>query len=72
MDFDERFKMNERKGEFLVGLALALRASSLLFGKIAMRSMGPFLTIGLRFTIAFVIIAFLFRKSLGKADIKTL
>ena len=72
MDFDERFKMNERKGEFLVGLALALRASSLLFGKIAMRSMGPFLTIGLRFTIAFVIIAFLFRKSLGKADLKTL
>ena len=48
MNFDERFKMNERKGEFLVGLALALRASSLLFGKIAMRSMGPFLTIGLR------------------------
>ena len=72
MDFDKRFKMNERKGEFLVGLALALRASSLLFGKIAMRSMGPFLTIGLRFTIAFVIIALIFRKSLGKADIKTL
>ena len=64
--------MNERKGEFLVGLALALRASSLLFGKIAMRSMGPFLTIGLRFTIAFVIIALIFRKSLGKADLKTL
>ncbi len=72
MDFDKRFKMNERKGEFLVGLALALRASSLLFGKIAMRSMGPFLTIGLRFTIAFVIIALIFRKSLGKADLKTL
>ena len=64
--------MNERKGEFLVGLALALRASSLLFGKIAMRTMGPFLTIGLRFTIAFVLIALLFRKSLNKADLKTL
>ena len=72
MDFDERFKMNERKGEFLVGLALALRASSLLFGKIAMRTMGPFLTIGLRFTIAFVLIAILFRKNLTKVDAKTL
>ena len=64
--------MNERKGEFLVGLALALRASSLLFGKIAMRTMGPFLTIGLRFTIAFVLIAILFRKNLTKVDAKTL
>ena len=49
-----------------------LRASSLLFGKIAMRTMGPFLTIGLRFTIAFILIALLFRKSLKKADLKTL
>ena len=65
-------EMNERKGEFLVGLALALRASSLLFGKIAMRSMGPFLTIALRFTIAFVIIAILFRKSITKVDAKTM
>ena len=64
--------MNERQGEFLVGLALALRASSLLFGKIAMRTMGPFLTIGLRFTIAFVLIAILFRKNLTKVDAKTL
>ena len=64
--------MNERKGEVLVAAALALRASSLLFGKIAMRTMGPFLTIGLRFTIAFVLIALLFRKKLGKADPRTL
>ncbi|MBQ6456110.1 MAG: EamA family transporter [Mogibacterium sp.] len=64
--------MNERKGEFLVGLALALRASSLLFGKIAMRTMGPFLTIGLRFTIAFILIAVLFRRNLTKVDAKTL
>lgn len=72
MDFDERFKMNERKGEFLVGLALALRASSLLFGKIAMRTMGPYLTIAIRFTIAFILIAFLFRKSITKVNLKTL
>lgn len=65
-------KMDEKKGEVLVALALALRASSLLFGKIAMRTMGPFLTIGFRFTIAFVIIAVLFRKHLTKVDAKTL
>ena len=65
-------KMDERKGEILVAIALALRSSSLLFGKIAMRTMGPFLTIGCRFTIAFVIIAILFRKHLTKVDAKTM
>ena len=35
--------MNERMGEILVGTALALRGSSLLFSSIAMRTMGPFL-----------------------------
>ena len=67
-----KFEMNERRGEILVALALALRASSLLFGKIAMQSMGPYLTIALRFTIAFVLIAILFRRSLRKVDAKTL
>jgi drug/metabolite transporter (DMT)-like permease len=72
MELEKRLKMNERKGEILVGLALALRASSLLFGKIAMRTMGPYLTIAIRFTIAFVLIAFLFRKSIRKVNLKTL
>ena len=56
----------------MVGLALALRATSLLFGKIAMRTMGPFLTIAIRFTIAFIIIAFMFRKSITKVDARTI
>ncbi|MBQ6389032.1 MAG: EamA family transporter [Mogibacterium sp.] len=64
--------MNERRGEIIVGLALALRASSLLFSTIAMRTMGPFLTIGIRFTIAFIVIAALFHKNLNKVDVKTL
>ena len=72
MNLEEKLNMNERKGEFLVGLALALRASSLLFGKIAMRTMGPYLTIAMRFTIAFVLVAILFRKSIRKVDVKTL
>lgn len=72
MDLEKKLNMNERKGEILVAVALALRASSLLFGKIAMRTMGPYLTIAIRFTIAFVLIALLFRKSLKKVDLKTL
>ncbi len=72
MDWEKRLNMNERKGEILVAIALALRSSSLLFGKIAMRTMGPYLTIAIRFTIAFVLIAILFRKSLTKVDLKTL
>lgn len=67
-----RIEMNERRGEFLVGLALALRSSSLLFSTIAMRTMGPFLTIAIRFTIAFIIIALLFRKHLTKIDARTM
>lgn len=72
MDWETRLNMNERKGEIIVAIALALRASSLLFGKIAMRSMGPYLTIAIRFTIAFILIALLFRKSITKVDLKTL
>ena len=60
-----RIEMNERRGEIIVGTALALRGSSLLFAKIAMRSMGPFLLMGLRNIIAFVLIALLFRRQLS-------
>ena len=60
-----KFEMNERRGEILVGTALALRGSSLLFSKIAMRSMGPFLLMGCRNLIAFTLIALLFRKQLA-------
>lgn len=67
-----KIEMNERKGEFLVGLALALRGSSLLFSKIAMRTMGPFLLMGTRFLIAFVIIGAIFYKSLVKVTKKEL
>lgn len=65
-------EMNERRGEMLVALALMLRSSSLLFSTIAMQTMGPFLTIAIRFTIAFIIIAFLFRDSITGVDLKTL
>ena len=41
-----------------------LRGTSLLFGKIALRTMGPLLLLGTRFLIAFVLVAFIFRKNL--------
>lgn len=63
---------NERLGEILVGTALALRGSSLLFAKIALRTMGPFLLMGTRFVIAFVIIGLIFHKNLLKVTAKEL
>lgn len=57
-------EMNERFGEILVGTALALRGSSLLFAKIAMRTMGPFLLMGTRFFIAFAIVGIIFHRKL--------
>ena len=65
-------QMNERMGAVLVAIALALRSSSLMYGKSARRAMWPYLTIGFRCTIAIVIIAILFRKHLTKVDAKTL
>lgn len=66
MTLEKHFKMTQREGEILVALALALRGSSLLFAKIALRTMGPFLLMGIRFLIAFFLIAFVFRKELKK------
>lgn len=67
-----QIEMNERKGEILVGTALALRGSSLLFSKIAMKTMGPFLLMGCRNLIAFVLISLLFRKQLASVTKKEL
>ena len=67
-----KFEMNERRGEILVGTALALRGSSLLFAKIGMRTMGPFLLMGCRNLIAFVLIGLLFRKHLVSVTRKEL
>ena len=69
---NKRIEKNERFGEILVGTALALRGSSLLFAKIAMRTMGPFLLMATRFFIAFAIIGLIFHKRLAKVTLKEL
>lgn len=50
-----------------MGVSICLRATSLLFGKIAMQTMGPFLLMGTRFLIAFIVIGLIFRKTLAGA-----
>ena len=67
-----KIRMNETTGEIMVGAALALRGSSLLFSSIAMRTMGPFLLMGTRFLIAFVVIGLLFRDKLVSVTKKEL
>ena len=56
--------MNERKAELLLAGLIVARATSLLFSKLAMRSLGPFLLLGLRFTLAFLLMLALFHKRL--------
>ncbi len=56
--------MKTRTAEIMLMLALALRGTSLLFGKIALRTMGPLLLLGIRFSIAFVLVAIVFRKQI--------
>lgn len=60
--------MKTRTAEIMLMLALTLRGTSLLFGKIALRTIGPFLLLGLRFSIAFVIIAIVFHKQIKKTN----
>lgn len=50
-----------------MGVSICLRATSLLFCKIAMQTMGPFLLMGTRFLIAFIVIGLIFRKTLAGA-----
>lgn len=56
--------MNERKAELLLAGLIVARATSLLFSKLALRSMGPFMLLGLRFTLAFLLMLAVFHKRL--------
>ena len=67
-----KIRMNETAGEIMVGAALAIRGSSLLFSSIAMRSMGPFLLMAIRFLIAFAVIGLIFHRNLVSVTKKEL
>lgn len=70
--------LSARAALVLYVAVVASRATSLLFSKLLLAEMGPFTLLGLRFLIAFVLLALLFRKRLvalaqsGRAGLRTL
>lgn len=64
--------LNKRAAELLLFTVVALRATSLLFCTICLESMGPITLNGIRFTIAFILLALLFRNKLAGVDKETL
>ena len=54
--------MKQRSAEILLASVIVARATSLLFSKLSMRSMGPFNLTGLRFALAFAVLLLLFRR----------
>lgn len=64
--------MSRKNAELLLILAIALRASSLLFSKIGLASLQPFTLLGIRFLAAFVILAVIFHHRLASVRRKTI
>lgn len=56
--------MSQKKAEAIIALALTLRGTSLLFSKLAMRTVGPYTLCGIRFLISFAVVALIFHKHL--------
>ena len=56
--------MSVRKAQLLLFTVIALRATSLLFCTVAMRTMGPLTLIGIRFLLAFAMLLLVFRTRL--------
>ena len=52
--------MKTRNAELLLAGLIIARATSLLFSKLALRSLGPFTLMGLRFSLAFLVLALIF------------
>ena len=56
--------MSRRNAELLLMLAIALRATSLLFSKIGLAGMQPYTLLGMRFLMAFAILVCIFHNKL--------
>ena len=63
--------MKERNAEILLASVIVARATSLLFSKLSMRSLGPFNLMGLRFSLAFLLLALLFFRRLKGVKLYT-
>lgn len=63
--------MKERNAEILLASVIVARATSLLLSKLSMRTLGPFNLMGLRFTLAFLILVLLFFRRLRGVKLHT-
>lgn len=61
----------QRGAEMFLLMVITLRSTSLLFGKIGLRTMTPETMLALRFMLAFAILLVIFRKKLAKIDRET-
>lgn len=64
--------MTMRQAEILLAAVVAARATSFLFSKVLLADMGPFSLLGLRFLLAFAVLALLFNRSLRRASRRAL
>lgn len=64
--------MSVRSAELLLIFVIASRGTSFMFSKLLLTEMGPFTLMGLRFTIAFLVLGILFNKKLRQANRQTL
>ena len=58
-------EMTTRSATFLFTAVIAARATAFLFSKLLLVEMGPFTLMGLRFLLAFALLAVIFRKNLA-------
>ena len=64
--------MTRRKAELLLAGIILARSTSYLFAKIGLENMGIFNLLGLRFGLAFLLLACIFRRPLMRCQAKTL
>ena len=60
----------QRKSELLLAAVIIARSTSFMFSKVLLRSMGQYNLLGVRSLLAFVFLAIVFNKRLGKATKK--
>ena len=64
--------LSRRSAELLLAAVIVARATSNLFSKLILEGMGIFNLLGLRFSLAFVLLSVLFFRRLRSADLKTI
>lgn len=68
----KKIKMSRKNAEILLAAVIIARSTSYMFSKMVMETMGPFNLMGVRFTIAFAILAVIFHRKLLALNKKTL